>query len=144
MDQKPISIYAQLGGDEGVRRLVEAFYDIVESAAAAAPLNDLHAGRFGMGHIRNAQFEFLCGFFGGPRYYVERMGHSNLRTIHEHLTFGRSHSEIWLECMERALDETVAAAPLKQKIISSFRIAANVLVDQAMRRNTEQCEPAPG
>jgi hemoglobin len=142
MDQRPVSIYAQLGGEDAVRRLVDIFYDIVESDPAAKPVHDLHLGLFGMGHVRTAQFEFLCGFFGGPKYYVERMGHSNLRAIHEHLSFGQGEARVWLSCMERALDESGVPAPLKQKIMSSFTIAAGVLVEDSMRRRVEGVQPA--
>jgi hemoglobin len=142
MDQRPVSIYVQLGGEDAIRRLVETFYDIVESDPVAKPVHELHLGRFGMGHVRTAQFEFLCGFFGGPKYYVERMGHSNVRAIHEHLSIGQSEARIWLSCMERALDENGVPAPLKRKIMSGFTIAARMLVEHSMRRHAEGVESA--
>jgi hemoglobin len=129
MTAKPPSIFTQMGGEDAIRALVRAFYDIVESDAA--PLHDLHLGRFGMDHIRTAQFEFLCGFFGGPRYYVERHGHSNLRDIHAHLSFGEAEARIWLDCMTRALERSGVPEGVRPKIMAGFANAAKVLVEQS-------------
>ena len=142
MTGKPVTAFEQMGGEPAVRRLVEAFYDIVENDPAAKPVHDLHLGRFGMGHVRTAQFEFLCGFFGGPRYYVERTGHSNLRDIHDHLAFGEGEAQAWLDCMDRALDRTGIASPVKRKIMATFTSAARVLVERSTQRHARETAPA--
>jgi hemoglobin len=128
------SIFTQMGGEDAIRALVKAFYDIVESDPAAKPLHDLHLGRFGMDHIRAAQFDFLCGFFGGPRYYVERHGHSNLRDIHAHLSFGEAEARIWLGCMARTLERSGVPEGVKPRIMAGFTTAARVLVEQSRQR----------
>ena len=128
MNGRPVTLYEQIGGEDAVRRLVEAFYDIVERDPAAKAVHDLHLGRFGMAHIRSAQFEFLSGFFGGPKLYVERTGGSNLREMHEHLEFDEPEAQIWLKCMDRALDESGVEAAVKARIMTGFTTAARVLV----------------
>lgn len=142
MTGRPVTVFEQIGGEPAVRRLVEAFYDIVENDPAARAVHDLHLGRFGMGHIRTAQFEFLCGFFGGPRYYVERTGHSNLRNIHDHLAFGEGEAQVWLDCMDRALDQAGIASPMKRKIMATFTTAARVLAERSIQRHAQDAASA--
>lgn len=132
------SLYDEIGGDEGVRRLVETFYDIVENDPEGEPVHRLHLGNFGMAHVRQAQFEFLCGFFGGPRYYVRRMGRSDLREMHAHLTFGSAESDAWLACMDRAVDAVGPAPETRARLMKAFRTSAEFLVREQARRGGAQ------
>ena len=72
-------LYERVGGEEGVRRLVETFYDVVEYEPEGEALAILHLRGHGVAHSRIEQFNFLSGFFGGPHLYVEKYGHSNVR-----------------------------------------------------------------
>ncbi len=63
--------YERIGGETGVRRLVETFYDLVESEPEGAPLRIMHNQGNGLAHAREAQFMFLSGFLGWPQLYVE-------------------------------------------------------------------------
>ena len=131
MPGSPASVYERLGGEAGVRALVETFYDILETDPEGRIVHDLHLGGFGMAHVREAQFAFLCGFLGGPRYYVERNGHSNLKLIHAHIAFDRRHAEAWLLCMARAIAALGLGADLGERLMRSFERASAVLVAQA-------------
>ncbi len=122
------SLYDRLGGDVGVRRLVDAFYDIVEHEPDGELVHRLHVGRFGMDLVRQAQFEFLCGFLGGPQYYVQRMRRSNLRRMHEHLSFGPAEGKAWLTCMTRAMDGLGLEPDLQGRLTTAFRKAVEMLV----------------
>ncbi len=126
----PITPYQKLGGADGVRRLVKTFYDIVESDPAGAPLMVLHNLGHGLPHARQAQFEFLSGFLGGPQLYVELHGHSNVRKMHEHLAVGPVERDSWLICMDKAL----AAQGLDQNthalLLNHFTRVANMLVNR--------------
>ncbi len=104
------SPYQMIGGEAGVRQLVETFYDIVESDPAGALLMTMHNRGHGLAHAREAQFEFLSGFLGGPQLYLERHRHSNVRRMHAHLSIGPAERDTWLTCMDRALF-TVNADP---------------------------------
>ena len=130
MSKLPATVYEQLGGDESVHRIVEAFYDIVEADPIGKPVHDLHLAGFGIAHLRQAQFEFLCGFFGGPRYYVERFGHSNVRKMHEHVAIGRTEADAWLACMTKALEVAEAPPEVAARIMRTFETTANVLINR--------------
>ena len=113
-EQAKKSAYERLGGDNGVRMLVETFYDIVEQEEYAAELHLLHRRGFGVAHSREEQFNYLSGFFGGPQRYVMTHGHARLKEIHEHVPIGPEMRDLWLRCMDQAiagsgLDEDLAA-----------------------------------
>jgi hemoglobin len=125
------SPYQLIGGEAGVEQLVNAFYDIVESDPAGAPLMAMHNKGHGLAHARQAQFEFLSGFLGGPQLYMERHHHSNVRRMHVHLSIGTAERDAWLTCMDRAL-KTVAAEPeVYSLIMGHFSRVAEALRTQA-------------
>src|SRR5664279_2667082 len=95
-----VSPYQMIGGQAGVERLVKVFYDIVESDPAGASLMTMHNHGHGVAHAREAQFEFLSGFLGGPQLYAERHHHSNVRLMHAHLEIGTAERDAWLTCMD--------------------------------------------
>lgn len=121
------SLYERLGGEAGVRRLVEVFYDIVEGEAAGHDLNLLHLRGHGVAHSRIEQFNFLSGFLGGPKLYAEKHGHSNVRRMHEHVAINAHARDSWLNCMELALDRCGTDVPTKSAVMAHFKsVAANL------------------
>ena len=120
-------MYEQIGGEEPLRRMVDHFYDIVESHPDGEPVHRLHMHGFGIAHLRQAQFEFLSGFLGGPRYYVERMGHSNVRQMHAHLAIGSAEVRSWLRCMAHAIEKAGIAADAGSRMMEHFTRVAEAL-----------------
>lgn len=116
-----------IGGEAGVEQLVKTFYDIVESDPAGAPLMAMHNRGHGLAHARDAQFEFLSGFLGGPQLYLERHRHSNVRLMHAHLEIGTIERDSWLICMDRALTEVKADAETHRLLMGHFRRVAEAL-----------------
>src|SRR5690606_27106559 len=74
------SPYELLGGDAGVRALVDAFYDRMDLEEAFAGIRKLHAPS--LDHARDKLHWFLSGWLGGPQHYVERFGHPRLPARH--------------------------------------------------------------
>lgn len=120
-------VYEQIGGEEPLRRMVEHFYDIVESHPDGEPVHRLHLQGFGVAHLRQAQFEFLSGFLGGPRYYVERMGHSNVRQMHAHLAIGPAEVRSWLRCMALAVEKAGIPADAGSRLMEHLTRVAEAL-----------------
>lgn len=123
------SAYTRLGGAEGVHRLVNAFYDLVETDPVGAPLMELHNIGNGLAHARQAQFEFMSGFLGGPQLYVERHGHSNVRKMHEHLQMNTAQSDAWVQCMDKALQQHGVDAQTHAQLMAHFQRIATMLVN---------------
>ena len=121
--------YDRIGGEEGVRRLVKVFYDLVESEPEGAPLRVMHNQGNGLAHAREAQFMFLSGFLGGPQLYVEQHRHSNVRQMHNHLAIGEVEAQSWLQCMEKALEQT-ADEDTRRMLMQTFQRVATALRNQ--------------
>lgn len=98
------TLYDLLGGPDGLRALVERFYDHMDSAPEAAHIRSLHPQS--LAGSREKLFMFLSGWSGGPALYVERYGHPRLRMRHNPFPIGLRERDEWLWCMNRALDES--------------------------------------
>ena len=118
------SLFLEIGGEEGIRHLVKVFYDIVEQDEEAAPLHVLHLRGHGLAHSREEQFNYLCGFFGGPSYYVQKHGHSRLKEIHEHVEIGPELRDLWLNCMLKAVAKAELPERYRDLVMRHFGFAA--------------------
>lgn len=123
-------LYELVGGEAGVRKLVEAFYDIVESEPDGHALHLLHLRGHGVAHSRIEQFNFLSGFFGGPKLYAQKWGHSNVREMHEHVEIDRAAKDAWLRCMVTAIDRVGLPADAKARLMAPFTRVATILVNK--------------
>jgi hemoglobin len=92
-----------LGGEEGIHRLVNRFYELMDTAPEAATIRALHAPS--LAEANEKLFLFLTGWTGGPQLYAERFGHPRLRMRHLPFPIGERERDEWLWCMERALAE---------------------------------------
>lgn len=124
--QRKESLFNQVGGEDGIRALVETFYDIIEQDPEAAALHNLHLQGHGLAHSRQEQFNFLCGFFGGPQYYVMKHRHSRLKEIHEHVAIGPEMRDLWLACMQKAVDRRGIESGLAGQLMRHFTRAAEI------------------
>ena len=119
----------RIGGEEKVHLLVNHFYDLIETLPQGKTIMEMHLKGHGLSHVRPEQFNFLCGFFGGRRYYYELHGHMNLREIHAHVEIRTQDAEDWLAVMDRAMVETEVAEKERGEIMKTFRRAALMLVN---------------
>ena len=106
--------YELIGGDTGVRRLVDRFYDLMDSAPEAATVRALHAAS--LKASRDKLYMYLMGWTGGPPVYVEQRGHPRLLMRHLPFTIGERERDEWLWCMDRALDEHGMPEPLRAQL----------------------------
>ena len=97
--------YTVIGGEEGVRRLVERFYDLMDTLPEAEGIRAMHPKD--LKGSRQKLFWFLSGWTGGPQLFVERYGHPRLRMRHAPYAIGESERDQWMLCMRQALGETV-------------------------------------
>ncbi|MBK6920856.1 MAG: group II truncated hemoglobin [Deltaproteobacteria bacterium] len=109
-----VSPYELLGGDAGVRALVDRFYDEMDAAPAAASIRAMHPAD--LASSREKLWLFLCGWLGGPPRYVERFGHPRLRARHLPFTIGGDERDQWMACMRTALATCVDDAQLRASL----------------------------
>ena len=112
----------QILGEDGIRELTCAFYDIMDSLPEAAGIRAMHAADLGPIKIKLAQY--LTGWMGGPPRYAEKYGTVCMTTPHEPYHIGPAERDQWLLCMDKALEQCNASDELKDMLkIPMFRIA---------------------
>ena len=74
------SLYARLGGEEGVIRLVKAYIEALKTLPGAQRLRSLYPEDLSKYELRMT--EFLSTWLGGPALYQERHGMPMLRESH--------------------------------------------------------------
>lgn len=95
--------FEAFGGEPGVRRLADAFYDAMERDPAAAGIRAMHAAD--LTAIRERLSDWLCGWFGGPPVYAARHpGRPCIMSAHAPYAIGEVEAAQWMTCMRRALD----------------------------------------
>ena len=95
------SPFVLFNGEEGIRMLVDAFYDHMDLDPEFAGIRKLHPET--LDGSRDKLYWFLCGWMGGPNHYVERFGHPMLRARHLPFPMGSPERDAWIACMRLAL-----------------------------------------
>jgi hemoglobin len=121
--------YEQLGGADGVRRLVERFYDFMDTDAEAADVRDLHARS--LRASREKLFLFLSGWLGGPNLYVEKYGHPRLRARHLPFPIDTKMRDQWMSCMRQAMQDMPVDPSLRQQLLDAFASTADHMRNRA-------------
>lgn len=115
---EPETLFDALGGEAGIRRLVEAFYDRMEAVPHFAGIRGLHPPQ--LQGARDKLYWFLCGWSGGPQHYVERFGHPRLRARHLPFAIGVAERDQWLHCMAMALRDCDVPEPLQRQLLQAL------------------------
>jgi len=123
MTSTPPTPFDLLGGEAGIRRLVERFYDLIDSAPEAATIRTLHAKS--LKSAREKLYLYLTGWTGGPQVYVEKYGHPRLRARHLPFPIGTRERDEWLWCMDRALAEQDMPDELRTHLRERFHALAD-------------------
>ncbi|MCW5632381.1 MAG: group II truncated hemoglobin [Rubrivivax sp.] len=117
-----------LGGEAGVRSLVDRFYDLMDLEPAYAGLRRLHPPT--LEGSRDKLFWYLCGWLGGPNHYVQRFGHPRLRARHLPYAIGTAERDQWMACMRQALREEAVEARLAERLGEAFSGVADWMRNQ--------------
>ena len=110
------------GGEEGIRRLVDAFYDEMDRAEYAAAIRAMHPTDLSVS--RDKLTLFLCGWLGGPRLYAQKYGGISIPAAHAHLDIGLAERDAWLACMQEALAQQDYEPSFKRYLIEQLSIPA--------------------
>ena len=128
MTAAPATLFDLLGGEPGLRGLVDAFYDEMDRDPAYAGIRALHPPR--LEGSRDKFFWFLCGWSGGPDHFVQRFGHPRLRARHLPYAIGVSERDQWLSCMQSALAQRGIETDLQARLMTAFFQTADWMRNQ--------------
>lgn len=123
----------QILGEEGVRQLATAFYEVMDEQPQAETIRAMHAANLDL--IKDKLFEYLTGWMGGPQLYSDKYGTVCLTDPHKPYPIGPNERDQWLACMDEALERIGASDELKGMLKEPmFRVADTI-------RNRETSEP---
>lgn len=122
------TLYERIGGEQGVRRLVQSFYRHMDELAEVKSIRGMHAKSLKASGEK--LFMFLSGWMGGPQLYMEAYGHPRLRMRHLPFAIDDSARDQWMLCMKLALDETVDDQALRDELHLSFQEIADFMRNQ--------------
>ena len=94
MNENSATAYDIIGGETGVRNLVDHFYDYMDELPEAQGIRSLHAKS--LKGSREKLFLFLSGWLGGPDLYIQKYGHPMLRRRHLPFPIGVSERDQWM------------------------------------------------
>ena len=109
-----ISMFERIGGSATIDRLVERFYEKMDTLPEAQVIRAMHAADLGL--IKAVLKRYLSEWTGGPKLYSVEKGHPRLRQRHIGFAIGDAERDAWLLCMRRALEETVTNAAARQDL----------------------------
>lgn len=112
----------QILGEDGIRALCNAFYDIMDTLPEAADIRAMHAQD--LSPMKEKLAEYLTGWMGGPPLYADKHGTVCMTEPHEPYHIGPAERDQWLLCMNKALEEIEASDELVEMLkVPMFRIA---------------------
>lgn len=123
------SAFELMGGETGVRALVDAFYDRMSLDERFADILALHP--VPLEGSRDKLYWFLCGWMGGPDLYIERFGHPRLRARHLPYPIASKERDQWLLCMAEAMADVNIPQPLFDRLLESLTSTADWMRNRA-------------
>ena len=118
----------EANGTENIRKLVEAFYDVMDSDPKAAPIRAMH--QTDLTSAREKLFMFLTGWTGGPQLYIERYGHPMLRKRHLPFAIDESARDQWMYCMIKAMHQLAYDELLMKRLAEQLYGVADFMRNQ--------------
>jgi hemoglobin len=107
--------FQRIGGQPTVDRLIDAFYDRMESLPEAEVIRRLHPED--LSATRVVLKKYLAEWLGGPPAYTQERGHPRLRARHLPFSIGDEERDAWMLCMRGAMEETVSDAEAREWIL---------------------------
>jgi hemoglobin len=131
--------YEAAGGRDGLSRLVDAFYGVMDAAPQARTIRAMHDIDLAMS--REKLKVFLAAWLGGPNDYRTRFGPISIPGVHAHLDIGEAERDAWLHCMQSAVDAQPWAADFKEYFMRAIAVPAERVRIAAQRSAGDAAAP---
>lgn len=112
------SPYQMIGGAQMLRRVVDRFYDVMDTAPEAAGIRAMHAKD--LGPMRERLTEFLSGWLGGPPLYFQRSDRKCIVSAHKPYAIGAAEVDQWMFCMRQAMQDCAVPEDVRTLLDKPF------------------------
>ncbi len=119
----------EICGENGIRRMVAAFYRRVRTDDLIGPMYPEHDWEGSEERLA----EFLLFRLGASTRYLETRGHPRLRMRHITFRIGIAERDRWLELMSAAMEETGVPPEARGFLDPFFAQVADFMRNQADR-----------
>lgn len=104
--------FEALGGAAAIRRIVDSFYDLMETDPQYAKLRALHAAD--LSPMRDSLAGYLAAWSGGPRTWFQTRPVTCIMSIHRKIPIDRETASQWTDAMQRALANAGTPRPISE------------------------------
>ena len=111
------------GGEAGIERLVDRFYDLMDSRKEAQVIRRMHPRDLAIS--RDKLKRFLSGWLGGPKRFAEKYGPIQIPKAHARFNIEAPERDAWLACMEEALESQPYAENFKAYLMRELFVPAD-------------------
>lgn len=126
LDETAISSVCAAIGEDGLARLVAAFYRQIPHDDVLGPMYPPHDLAGAEQRLR----DFLIFRFGGPDRYIHERGHPRLRLRHAPFPITPAARDRWLQLMDNALAEVELPSAVVEIVRPFLAQIATMLINQ--------------
>jgi hemoglobin len=120
--------FERIGGQPTVDRIIDAFYDGMDTLPEARIIRALHP--HDLSGTRVVLKKYLAEWLGGPPAYSQERGHPRLRARHLPFSIGDAERDAWMFCMRRAMEEVVTDQPAREWLLEKLSKVADWMRNQ--------------
>ena len=133
---KPQLPFDRIGGREPIARMVNRFYDLMESEPDFAELRAMHAPD--LAPMRESLTDFLMAWMGGPRDWFEKRPGACIMSAHRALDgMNFAVATQWVLAMQQAAKETIPGDPdFVDSMVSAFASMSKGMAANAGKSDT--------
>jgi hemoglobin len=125
--------YQAAGGIDGLHRLVDDFYRIMDENPAFAELRGMHPEDLAVSRDKLACF--LSGWLGGPKLFREKYGPIAIPAFHAQWPIDEHGSRAWLDCMAEAIACQDFAPDFAEYLLRQLHVPAERIVQASRMRH---------
>lgn len=125
------SAFEIIGGQAAVDRIVDTFYQRMDTLPEAATIRALHPAD--LSSIRAILKRYLAEWLGGPPLYSRERGHPRLRMRHLPFSIGVPERDAWMLCMRGAVEEVIESKPVQDALLKELFKTADWMRNRDVR-----------
>lgn len=124
-EARHVSLYETIGGQETVRKVTTAFYNLIATDQRYTELRALHSED--LTETRESLEGFLTAWMGGPRDWFTRRPGICIMSAHAGVRMTPETTQQWIEAMARAMGESGVNQGMALRICLSLARMASAM-----------------